>query len=184
MQAHAGKRVQHSQTVCDHAAAFFIALGLPRPSSLASGCDSTSVIAVGTQSPAICCLLHFLQAMLHRPAPLTVPGVFATLRQLAAEKGQGEALLLYKVPVAMLVRCLIGHLPLHHHAFSPTGACAFLSAVAALLSAQVPRAGDSALSYPCSPPAARASLATSPARWCRQVFKWLIACWHYGPLGA
>lgn len=31
--------------------------------------------------------------MLHRPAPLTVPGVFAALRQLAAEKGQGEDLI-------------------------------------------------------------------------------------------
>lgn len=73
---------------------------------------------------------------------------------------------------------LIGHLPLRHHALPTThrpGALR-ISAVAALLSAQVPRAGASAPSYPCSPRAVRASLATSPALWCRQVFKWRFLC--------
>lgn len=31
------------------------------------------------------------QRVLQRPAPLTVPGVYAALQQIAAEKGDGEA---------------------------------------------------------------------------------------------
>jgi DNA ligase-1 len=45
------------------------------------------------------------QAMLHRPAPLTVPGVFTALRQLAAEKGQGAAGRRQRAVLSLLTAC-------------------------------------------------------------------------------
>ena len=43
--------------------------------------------------------------MLHRPAPLTVPGVYKTLRQIALEKGQGSAARRQRAVLAMLRSC-------------------------------------------------------------------------------
>ena len=43
--------------------------------------------------------------MLHRPAPLTVPGVYKTLRQIALEKGQGSASRRQQAVLGMLRSC-------------------------------------------------------------------------------
>lgn len=42
-----------------------------------------------TESDSLCILL---QATLQKPAPLTVRGVFKTMKQIASEKGNGSAL--------------------------------------------------------------------------------------------
>ena len=46
-----------------------------------------------------------LQTMLHRPAPLTVPGVYKTLRQIALQKGQGSAARRQQAILGMLRSC-------------------------------------------------------------------------------
>ncbi|KAL4419767.1 hypothetical protein ABPG75_006865 [Micractinium tetrahymenae] len=45
------------------------------------------------------------QAMLQRPAPLTVPGVFATLQQMSREKGQGSAARRQRLVLSLLRAC-------------------------------------------------------------------------------
>ena len=61
------------------------------------------------------------QAMLHQPAPLTVLGVFAALRQLAAEKGQGAlattvgSCLPLTGHAERCMSCHRGQLTRHHH---------------------------------------------------------------------
>lgn len=46
-----------------------------------------------------------MQTTLHRPAPLTVTGVFAALRQMAVEKGQGSAGRRQRSVLALLRSC-------------------------------------------------------------------------------
>ena len=46
-----------------------------------------------------------LQTMLHKPAPLTVPGVYKTLRQIAVEKGPGSASRRQQAVLGMLRSC-------------------------------------------------------------------------------
>ena len=46
-----------------------------------------------------------MQTMLHRPAPLTVPGVYKTLRQIAVEKGPGSAARRQQAVLGMLRSC-------------------------------------------------------------------------------
>ena len=43
--------------------------------------------------------------MLHRPASLTVPGVYKTLRRIALEKGQGSAARRQQAVLGMLRSC-------------------------------------------------------------------------------
>ncbi|KAL4435464.1 hypothetical protein ABPG77_006226 [Micractinium sp. CCAP 211/92] len=45
------------------------------------------------------------QAVLQRPAPLTVPGVFATLQQMSREKGQGSAARRQRLVLSLLRAC-------------------------------------------------------------------------------
>lgn len=46
-----------------------------------------------------------MQTTLHRPAPLTVPGVFATLRKIAGEKGPGSAARRQRAILQLLRSC-------------------------------------------------------------------------------
>lgn len=46
-----------------------------------------------------------MQTMLHRPAPLTVAGVYKTLRQIAVQKGQGSAARRQQAVLGMLRSC-------------------------------------------------------------------------------
>ena len=46
-----------------------------------------------------------VQTMLHKPAPLTVPGVYKTLRQIAVEKGPGSASRRQQAVLGMLRSC-------------------------------------------------------------------------------
>lgn len=46
-----------------------------------------------------------LQTMLHRPAPLSVAGVYKTLRQIALEKGAGSAARRQQAILSMLRSC-------------------------------------------------------------------------------
>lgn len=46
-----------------------------------------------------------MQTMLHKPAPLTVPGVYKTLRQIAVEKGPGSASRRQQAVLGMLRSC-------------------------------------------------------------------------------
>ncbi len=46
-----------------------------------------------------------MQTMLHRPAPLTVAGVYKTLRQIAEQKGQGSAARRQQAILGMLRSC-------------------------------------------------------------------------------
>ena len=46
-----------------------------------------------------------MQTMLHRPAPLTVAGVYRTLRQIAVQKGQGSAARRQQAILGMLRSC-------------------------------------------------------------------------------
>ena len=60
------------------------------------------------------------QAMLQRPAPLTVAGVFATLQQIAHEKGQGERT---GVDATVLPACLLGRCYMELHTAAPPVLC-------------------------------------------------------------
>ncbi len=56
----------------------------------------------------VCIVRHAwygLQTMLHRPAPLTVPGVYKTMRQIALEKGSGSASRRQQAVLGMLRSC-------------------------------------------------------------------------------
>ena len=55
-----------------------------------------------------------MQTMLHRPAPLTVAGVYKTLRQIAEQKGQGSAARRQQAILGMLRSCRYMP-PLKHH---------------------------------------------------------------------
>ena len=52
-----------------------------------------------------------MQTTLHRPAPLTVTGVFAALRQMAVEKGPGSAGRRQRSVLALLRSCRWGTHP-------------------------------------------------------------------------
>ena len=116
------------------------------------------------------------QAMLQRPAPLTVAGVFATLQQIAHQKGQGEpgrggccsaaGPLAGSAESAALLNYTLHSCPAL--SFPSLFVCPHLCPTLLLL-VQALRGGGSAPCCPCCAPAGRARPNTSPAPWCRQV---------------